>query len=114
MPASDWKSLEPWKLLWRVAKIVPPDWPTVVGYVVCESGPGRASVMFSVTDGLPDAEDSSVMKSPLGPATYERMFTVAEPSCTLLRTSALRMSCVIEYTELGFGLDAEDEMLRLP
>ena len=96
MPTSDWKSLEPLRLLCRVAKIVPPDWPTVVGYVVCESGPGRPSVMLRVTDGLPDGVDSSVMTSPLVPATYERMSTLAEPSCTRLRTSALRMSWVIE------------------
>ena len=58
--AALWKSLLPLRLLCRVATMVPPDPATVVGYVVCESGPGSASATLSVTVGLPAGLDSSV------------------------------------------------------
>src|SRR5690242_1264109 len=95
MAAWDWKSDEPVRLLRRVAVIVPPEPPTVVGYVVCESGDGIASAIVIGTDGLPDGLDSSVTNVLSESAVYERMFTVAPPSCTLLRTSAFRRSWVI-------------------
>jgi hypothetical protein len=39
------------------------------------------------------------------------MLTVAPPSCTVLRTSASRMSWVILYAGAGFGLVAEEEIV---
>src|SRR5256885_14191685 len=47
IPASAWKSPLPRRLLCRVATIVPPEAPTVVGYVVWLSGPGSASATRS-------------------------------------------------------------------
>src|SRR5206468_1617908 len=92
--AWDWKSPDPVRLLRRVAVIVPPDAPTVVGYVVCESLAGIASATVTGTDGLPDGLESSVTNVLSESAVYERMLTVAPPSWTVLRTSALRMSWV--------------------
>src|SRR4051812_16514907 len=58
--AWDWKSPEPVRLLRRVAVIVPPEAPTVVGYVVCESLAGIARATVTGTAGLPAGLDSSV------------------------------------------------------
>src|SRR5438067_8582538 len=42
------------------------------------------------------------------------MLTVAPPSCTVLRSSALSRSWVIRYAGAGFGLVCDEEMVRLP